>query len=160
VLHRDGNPTPLGEAFQMYGRIFKSLHILACLDDENYRRDIKAIRNLPRCWTAETPDATAIPRPTAAGLMSTVERRQVIAARADPAGAQPPSSGREAVEKGLARRRESPGCCGGRRAARGDRERLAGWLVDSGLGALARRRRAVQPDGLAAEDDRASRLLV
>ena len=30
----------------MYGRIFKSLHILACLDDENYRRDIKAIRNL------------------------------------------------------------------------------------------------------------------
>jgi TnpA family transposase len=24
VLQRDGNPTPLGEAFQMYGRIFKS----------------------------------------------------------------------------------------------------------------------------------------
>jgi TnpA family transposase len=46
VLQRDGNPTPLGEAFQMYGRIFKSLHILACLDDENYRRDIKGIRNL------------------------------------------------------------------------------------------------------------------
>ncbi len=46
VLQRDENPTPLGEAFQMYGRIFKSLHILACLDDENYRRDIKGIRNL------------------------------------------------------------------------------------------------------------------
>jgi TnpA family transposase len=46
VLQRDGNPTPPGEAFQMYGRIFKSLHILACLDDENYRRDIKGMRNL------------------------------------------------------------------------------------------------------------------
>ena len=29
VLQRDGNPTPLGEAIQIYGRIFKSLHILA-----------------------------------------------------------------------------------------------------------------------------------
>jgi hypothetical protein len=58
-----------------------------------------------------------------------------------------------------AERDGDPRCCGGGRAARGDRERLAGWLVDSGLGALARRRRAVQPDGLAAaEDDRASRL--
>jgi TnpA family transposase len=46
VLQRDGNPTALGEAFQMYGRIFKSLRILACVDDENYRRDIKGIRNL------------------------------------------------------------------------------------------------------------------
>jgi hypothetical protein len=46
VLPRDGNATPLGEAFQMYGRIFKSLHILAFVDDENYRRDIKGIGNL------------------------------------------------------------------------------------------------------------------
>ena len=46
MLQRDGNPTPLGEAIQAYGRIFKSLHILAYLDDEAYRRDIKAIRNL------------------------------------------------------------------------------------------------------------------
>ena len=28
VLQRDGNPTPLGEAIQHYGRIHKSLHIL------------------------------------------------------------------------------------------------------------------------------------
>ena len=35
------------EAIAMYGRIFKSLHILAYVDtDESYRRDIKAIRNL------------------------------------------------------------------------------------------------------------------
>ena len=34
---------------------------------------------------------------------------RVIAARTDPAGAQPPSAGPEAIEKGLARRRESPG---------------------------------------------------
>jgi len=46
MLQRDGRPTPLGEAIQAYGRIFKSLHILAYLDDEAYRRDIKAIRNL------------------------------------------------------------------------------------------------------------------
>ncbi len=46
MLQRDGNPTPLGEAIQSYGRIFKSLHILAYLGDEAYRRDIKAIRNL------------------------------------------------------------------------------------------------------------------
>jgi TnpA family transposase len=46
MLQRDGNPTPLGEAIQAYGRIFKSLHILAYLADESYRRDIKAIRNL------------------------------------------------------------------------------------------------------------------
>jgi TnpA family transposase len=46
MLQRDGKPTPLGEAIQSYGRIFKSLHILAYLDDEAYRRDIKAIRNL------------------------------------------------------------------------------------------------------------------
>ena len=46
MLQRDGNPTPLGEAIQAYVRIHKSLHILAYLADEAYRRDIKAIRNL------------------------------------------------------------------------------------------------------------------
>jgi TnpA family transposase len=46
MLQRDGHPTPLGDAIAGYGRIFKSLHILAYLDDETYRRDIKAIRNL------------------------------------------------------------------------------------------------------------------
>ena len=47
MLQRDGHPTALGEAFASYGRIFKSLHILAYIDtDETYRRDIKHIRNL------------------------------------------------------------------------------------------------------------------
>ncbi len=47
MLQRDGHPTALGEAIAMYGRIFKSLHILAYIDtDESYRRDIKGIRNL------------------------------------------------------------------------------------------------------------------
>ena len=46
VLQRDGNPTPLGEAIQHYGRIHKSVHILQLIDDENYRRDVKWIRNL------------------------------------------------------------------------------------------------------------------
>ena len=46
MLQRDGSPTPLGEAIQHYGRIFKSLHILTYLADEPYRRAIKAVRNL------------------------------------------------------------------------------------------------------------------
>ena len=46
MLQRDGSPTPLGEAIAAYGRIFKSLHVLAYADDEGYRRDIKGIRNL------------------------------------------------------------------------------------------------------------------
>jgi TnpA family transposase len=42
MLQRDGHPTALGEAIAAYGRIFKSLHILAYIDvDESYRRDIK-----------------------------------------------------------------------------------------------------------------------
>jgi len=46
MLQRDGHPTPLGDAIAGYGRIFKSVHLLAYLDNEAYRRDIKAIRNL------------------------------------------------------------------------------------------------------------------
>ena len=46
TAHRDGNPTPLGEAIQYYGRIDKSLHILQLIDDDSYRRDIKWMRNL------------------------------------------------------------------------------------------------------------------
>ena len=46
MLQRDGHPTPLGDVIAGYGRIFKSVHLLAYLDDEAYRRDIKAIRNL------------------------------------------------------------------------------------------------------------------
>ena len=47
MLQRDGHPAALGEAIAMYGRIFKSLHILSYIDtDETYRRDIKGIRNL------------------------------------------------------------------------------------------------------------------
>jgi TnpA family transposase len=46
VLSRDGHPTPLGAAVAAYGRIFKSLHVLTYVDDEPYRRDIKAMRNL------------------------------------------------------------------------------------------------------------------
>jgi TnpA family transposase len=46
MLQRDGHPTALGEAISTYGRIFKSLHVLAVIDDEDLRRDIKGIRNL------------------------------------------------------------------------------------------------------------------
>ena len=47
MLQRDGHPTALGKAIAAYGRIFRTLHILADIDaDETYRRDIKHIRNL------------------------------------------------------------------------------------------------------------------
>ena len=32
MLQRDGHPTALGEAIAMYGRIFKTLHILSYID--------------------------------------------------------------------------------------------------------------------------------
>ncbi|WP_196844479.1 MULTISPECIES: Tn3 family transposase [unclassified Cryobacterium] len=42
MLGRDGDPTPLGAAFAEYGRIAKTLHLLAMYDpeDETYRRSI------------------------------------------------------------------------------------------------------------------------
>jgi TnpA family transposase len=46
VLSRDGSPTPLGEAVMHYGRLHKSLHMLAFLDDEAYRRAITAQLNI------------------------------------------------------------------------------------------------------------------
>lgn len=46
MLQRDGHPTPLGDAFAHYGRIFKTLHVLRVVDDEPYRREIKGMRNL------------------------------------------------------------------------------------------------------------------
>jgi TnpA family transposase len=61
MLQRDGHPTALGEALAAYGRIFKTLHILAYIDaDETYRRDIKHIRNLQKAATTwPAPSATA-----------------------------------------------------------------------------------------------------
>ncbi len=46
VLSRGGNLTQLGDAIAHYGRIFKTLHVLSFVDDEPYRRGIKAMRNL------------------------------------------------------------------------------------------------------------------
>ncbi|MEV7626438.1 Tn3 family transposase [Actinoplanes sp. NPDC089786] len=46
MLQRDGRPTQLGEAFGMYGRIFKTRHVLTFTDDPAYRREMKGMRNL------------------------------------------------------------------------------------------------------------------
>ena len=46
MLSRNGKPTRLGEAIASYGRIFKTLHVLAFIDVEPYRRQIKQMRNL------------------------------------------------------------------------------------------------------------------
>jgi TnpA family transposase len=42
MLGRDGHPSPLGRAFAEYGRIAKTLHLLALIDpvDETYRRTV------------------------------------------------------------------------------------------------------------------------
>jgi TnpA family transposase len=42
MLGRDGRPSPLGQAFTEYGRIAKTLHLLAFVDpvDETYRRTV------------------------------------------------------------------------------------------------------------------------
>ncbi len=43
MLGRDGHPTALGQAFAEYGRIAKTLHLLAFVDpaDEGYRRVVR-----------------------------------------------------------------------------------------------------------------------
>lgn len=46
ILQHDGRLTPLGEAIASYGRIFKTLHVLAFVDDPAYRRQLKTMRNL------------------------------------------------------------------------------------------------------------------
>ena len=42
MLGREGRPTPLGAAFAEYGRIDKTLHLLAWVDpiDDTYRRSM------------------------------------------------------------------------------------------------------------------------
>ena len=40
ILQREGRLSPLGEAIASYGRIFKTLHILAAVTEESYRRDM------------------------------------------------------------------------------------------------------------------------
>ena len=46
MLAPAGRSTQLGEALSHYGRIFKTMHVLAYVDDEAYRRQIKSVRNL------------------------------------------------------------------------------------------------------------------
>jgi len=46
MLQHGGQPTQLGEALAHFGRIFKTLHVLAYVDAEPYRREIKGMRNL------------------------------------------------------------------------------------------------------------------
>lgn len=46
MLQHGSQPTQLGDALPHFGRIFKTLHVLAYVDTASYRRDIKSIRNL------------------------------------------------------------------------------------------------------------------
>ncbi|MGX6606583.1 Tn3 family transposase [Micromonosporaceae bacterium Da 78-11] len=46
MLQAGGSPTQLGEALAHFGRVFKTLHVLAYVDLPPYRREIKGMRNL------------------------------------------------------------------------------------------------------------------
>jgi TnpA family transposase len=48
MLTRDGHPTPVGQALAEYGRIAKTLHLLAMVDpvDETYRRTVTRQLNI------------------------------------------------------------------------------------------------------------------
>src|SRR2546427_3987374 len=46
MLSRDGKPGRLGQAFEHYGRIAKTLHLLSVIDDEGYRRRMSSQINL------------------------------------------------------------------------------------------------------------------
>ncbi|HEY6798466.1 MAG TPA: Tn3 family transposase [Kineosporiaceae bacterium] len=46
ILQHNGRLTQLGEAIAHYGRIFKTLHVLTLVDDPDYRRQLKGMRNL------------------------------------------------------------------------------------------------------------------
>jgi TnpA family transposase len=46
MLSRDGKPGRLGQAFEHYGRIAKTLHLLSVIDDESYRRRISSQINI------------------------------------------------------------------------------------------------------------------
>ena len=48
ILQRDGRPTQLGDAMAVYGRIFKTLHVLTFADDPDYRRQLKGMRKLQK----------------------------------------------------------------------------------------------------------------
>jgi TnpA family transposase len=46
MLSRDGKPGRLGQAFEHYGRIAKTLHLLSVIDDEGYRRRMSSQINI------------------------------------------------------------------------------------------------------------------
>jgi TnpA family transposase len=46
MLSRDGKAGRLGQAFEHYGRIAKTLHLLSVIDDEGYRRRMSSLINI------------------------------------------------------------------------------------------------------------------
>ena len=98
MLQRDGHPTALGEAIAMYGRIFKSLHILAYIDtDETYRRDIRRPprprpEDLPREERRAVPSVRARPGEPARRARPCPELRRPVDDRL-PRCRRPPAQG-------------------------------------------------------------------
>jgi len=64
MLARDGRPTPLGAAFTEYGRIAKTLHLLAMIDpvDDTHRRIVNTPNHCP--GIPARPGPQGLPRPT------------------------------------------------------------------------------------------------
>src|SRR3954452_12175150 len=64
MLGRDGHPSALGQAFAEYGRIAKTLHLLALVDpvDTGYRRTIGrqlTVQESRHRWPARSSTASA-----------------------------------------------------------------------------------------------------
>ena len=80
MLQRDGHPTALGEAINTYGRIFKSLHVLAIIDDEDLRRGIKGDPQPP--GGPPRPGRESVPRPQRTTVPAILRRNGRPARRA------------------------------------------------------------------------------
>jgi hypothetical protein len=94
MLQRDGHPTALGEAIAMYGRIFKTLHILSYIDtDETYRRDIKGKGRAVPPLRARPGEPARLPRP-GAQLRGAVDHRLPRRSRPPAQGPGLPGAGR------------------------------------------------------------------
>ena len=116
MLGRDGHPTALGQAFAEYGRIAKTLHLLAFVDpaDEGYRRVVH------RQLTIQE-SRHRLARKIFHGQRGEL-RQAYREGQEDQLGARPGPERRGAVEHAVHRRRRRaapcPGTGGGRRGRR------------------------------------------
>jgi TnpA family transposase len=79
MLSRDGKPGRLGQAFEHYGRIAKTLHLLSVIDDEGYRRRMST-RSTSRRSATGWPDGSSTGS-AASSVSATARARRTSSAR-------------------------------------------------------------------------------